>query len=1221
LVIAIKSIIYIIILWSFSLHLGAKTQGDSIHHPLSSHILFTQNKGQWHQKVLYQGKFKGGKVFLEQTGFTYLFSPKAGLGSLHHKLNRPSGFDTSLIFHTIKMEFLKANSNTEKQELDSNAFYENYFIGKDAKQWASHVKSYKEIWYKNLYPQVDVKTLSDKNNFRFDLVLNPGAEVNDIALKFTGQNSLRIEQGNLIMSTEVGDVLLKNPYAYQNINGKEIKIKCRYVLSGEIVTFKLEEYYDKRYPLIIDPTLVFATYTGSLSDNFGMTATYDVAGNAYTAGVCYGSQYPITTGAFQINFAGPSSTLNPGMDISISKFNPSGSSLLYSTYLGGASNEEPQSIVVDNNNELVVFGRTNSSNFPTTVGSFQTTLAGGFDIILTKFNANGTGLVASSYMGGIANDNVNGTIPLFGLHYNYCDDLRGGVIIDEANNIYFGSCTNSNNFPVTAGCMQPVLNGNQDAVIVKFDPNITSPIYSTYFGGTAEDAIYSVALNSNDQLYITGGTASTNFLTTPGSVHSAALGGIDGFLSLLSANGNSILASTYLGTPAYDQSYFIQLDKQNRVYAFGQTEGAYPVSAGVYSNPNSGQFIHCFNSNLTSTFFSTVVGTGDGFPDIVPSAFLVDVCGNIYLSGWGGDLFGNNEPQSATFGLPITANAFTSNTDGSDFYFMVLNKDALSLQYATFFGGALSLEHVDGGTSRFDKSGIIYQAICESCGGHDDMPTTPGAWSTQNGSTNCNNAVVKFTFNQNLVVAQLATNPISLSGCAPFTVNFINHSVNGVNYTWSFGDGNFSTLFEPAHTYTLAGTYQVRLVSNNNATCNQFDTTYISVQVFPPLILTPIPAVNICFGDSVSLNLNAPVGSTYTWTPNVFINNVTIQQPKVSPPIDTMYKVTVTKNGCTAYDSVEVFVFKNNTKIVFDSSHICLDDTVKLHANHINSSYQWSSGETSQSINVLTHGWYFLTTLDANGCKAIDSVKVDSLHRLPINSYTMAICKMEELQLLAPSGNYTYWWTPFYKINSPSSFNPFVSPEVNTTYSLSLYNGTCKSEATYSVTVFPIPSFTVTPKISEILPGDFVTISSSSDTISTWYPNYNLSCTSCTQTIAAPEVNTVYYAIVTNKYGCKKMDSVKVNVTPTIYIPNCFTPNQDLVNDVFKPEFSGYVEIELMIFDRWGEMIFKTSELYGGWNGKKKEVNCELGVYTYKLTAKDYKNKTIEKVGHVTLLR
>jgi gliding motility-associated-like protein len=1153
-----------------------------------------------------------------------VFYPKDGLNSVHHQINKPDGSDSLLTFHTIKMEFTGANANAKKMELDSNRFYENYFIGNDPSHWAAQVKSYKEVWYQDLYPGIDVKALSDKNDFRFDVVLNPGSGLSDVALKFSGQNYLKLERGNLIIGTEVGDVSLSAPYAYQVIGQKKTTVKCRYVLEEGTVGFRVDGSYDKRYPLVIDPTLVFATYTGSLSDNFGMTATYDVLGNAYTAGICYGNHYPVTAGAFQLTFHGPTSFSNPGTDISISKFNPTGSGLVYSTYLGGSGYEAPESIVVDNANCLVVLGRSSSLNFPTVTGSFQTANAGSYDLIITKFNTTGTGLIASTYMGGSQNDGVNnsGGVALTGLGHNYSDDLRGGVVVDAANNIYLGVNTLSSNFPVTPGCLQSTLNGIQNACIAKFDPNLTSPIYSTYLGGSTRDGIYHLALNSLNQLYVTGGTLSPDFPTTPGSLHPNQPGGIDGFISLLSANGTNLLASSYLGTSAYDQSFFVQIDKQNKVYVFGQTNGPYPVSAGVYANPNSGQFVHCMTANLSSTFFSTVLGSGRGVIDIVPSAFLVDVCGSIYLSGWGGKLSGGNDPNSTTFGLPVSANAFNSNTDGDDFYFMVLDKDALSLQYATFFGGNISKEHVDGGTSRFDKAGIIYQAICEGCGGNSDMPVTPNVWSPQNGSSNCNNAVVKFAFHPNSVTAQIATDPVSLSGCAPLSVTFVNTSNNGVSYFWEFGDGASSTVVQPTHTYTNAGTYQVRLISVNHNTCNIFDTTYVTVNVLPPFVLPPLPDMKICLGDSALIPLNAPAGSTFTWSPNSYINHVIVPQPKVSPPVDMRYKVVgVSVHGCKAYDSVQVFVISNTIKIEVDPNHMCLTDTVKLHANQAASQYVWSSGQSTSSINVLNHGWYHLTTVDAYGCKAKDSVKVEPYYRIPLDSYHLIMCKYQQLQLLAPEGNYVYAWEPLYKISPANVFNPVVSPEVNTSYSLTLHNGPCKSEATYSVTVYPVPTLTVTPKKTEILPGESVTITSLSDTISTWYPNTNLYCSVCNQTIATPDSNIIYYAVVANKYGCRKMDSVIVNVTPGIYVPNCFTPNGDLVNDLFKPVFSGYVEIDLMIFDRWGEMIFRTTDLNGGWNGKKKEVNCELGVYTYKLVATDYKKSSIEKIGHVTLLR
>ncbi|MES2761398.1 MAG: PKD domain-containing protein [Bacteroidota bacterium] len=1346
--------------------------------PKSSYVLFAQNKGQWNDKVLFEGKFKGGKVFLERQGFSYIFYPKDGLESLHHKHDEVGSFT----YHSVKMDFENCNSNPQIQQSDSNSFFENYFIGNDPSKWASRVKSYKQIKYHDLYKGIDLKLFSDKNNFRFDFVIKPGADVNQLVMNFTGQDRLSVVDGDLIIHTEVGEIAQQAPYAYQIINGKEIKVECSYSLEKDRVRFKLGNNYNKDHELIIDPTLVFATYTGSLSDNFGMTATYDVQGNAYTAGMCFGPSYPLSPGAFQTVYMGGTGY---GGDISVSKFGPTGANLLYSTYIGGTGNESPQSIVVDNLGQLVVFGRSYSANYPVTSGVFQTANAGGCDLIITKLNATGTGLVASTFLGGSQNDGVNSTTTLGGIHYNYSDDLRGSVIVDNTNNIYIAASTISSNFPVTPGCIQNSLNGPQDGCVAKLNPNLTALIYSTYYGGSSMDGVYSITLNSNDELYVTGGTSSTNFYTTPGSLHAASQGGIDGFVSLLAFNGNSVLASTYIGTPSYDQSYFVEVDKQGRVNLFGQTEGSYPVSAGVYSNPNSGQFIQCLSPNLTNSIFSTVVGSGDGFPDISPSAFLVDVCGNIYLSGWGGTMFGNNQFNSSTSGLPVTANAFINTTDGEDFYFMVLNPNATALQYATFFGGSLSREHVDGGTSRFDKSGVIYQAICESCGGNNDMPTTPTAWSTTNGSPNCNNAVVKFAFSPNLVVAQSGISASNTTGCVPLAINFSNNSVNGVNYFWDFGDGTQSTTFAPAHTYTAVGVYTVQLIANNNATCNKWDTVYTTITVLslnnmsvtipsqsgcapllvnfsnsnsttanyfwkfgdgttattysashtytaignytvqlisqniltcniydtayatinvvsvlaltplpamqsgcaplqvsfpntndttavtyswdfgdgntsttfapvhtystagvytvqlvsfssnscnisdtvyttvtvaPPLNLVSVPSQSMCLGDSIQLNLGAPAGCSYTWTPNVFLNNAGIQQPTVSPPADQLYHVTVEKNGCYKYDSAQVFVFKNDTKIILDPAHACIDDTVRLLADQVCSSYFWSNGQNTAVVNVFTPGWYYLTTI-SNNCLFKDSIRVDSFTHVPMNTYSVAICVNDKKQLIGPFGNYDYEWTPAYEIDHTDIFNPFVSPKYNTTYTLNVYNGPCITTGTYAVIVYALPTLTVTPKTAEVFSGEVVQMYCTSDTISTWMPDYMLSCIFCNGAAATVPSSITYYAIVANEFGCVAKDSVEIKVTPTLYIPNSFSPNGDGINDIFKPEYSGYVEIELLIFDRWGEHIFKTNDLDGGWNGTYKNVNCELGVYTYKLTAKDIASNTLEKVGHVTLLR
>jgi gliding motility-associated-like protein len=1250
----------------------------------SSHIWFAENKGQWNNKVLYEGKFKGGKVFLEQQAFTYIFYPAEGLKAQQHKFQENPSSENKAAQHSVKMKFLESNPNANIIKQDSNTFFENYFIGKDPSKWASGVKSYKRVMYRNLYTGIHVKSFSDKNNFRFDFIVDPGADVSQIKMQFEGQNRLSISNGDLVIHTEVGDISQQAPYSYQVIEGKEVKIKCAYALKNNKLTFTIVDDYDKRFPLIIDPTLVFATYTGSLSDNFGMTATYDAQGNAYTAGVCFDTGYPLSTGAFQVNFMGD-------RDISVSKFDPQGVNLLFSSYLGGTDTESPQSIVVDSQGELIVFGQTNSTDFPVTSGAFQTTHAGASDFIISKFNTTGTMLLGSTFLGGAFNDGVNSAF----LKYNYSDNLRGSVIVDDSDNVYISGCTFSTNFPVTAGCLQNTIGGAQDACFAKFKPNLTSLVFSSYLGGTGYDGIYNIALDDNNNMYVTGGTESSDFPITSGALHTSTQGPVDGFISLISSNGSNLMASTYLGTDAYDQCYFIQLDKQGKVYVYGQTEGAYPVTAGVYSNAGSGQFIHCLNANLSSTMFSTVIGSGDGNPDIVPSAFLVDVCGNIYLSGWAGF-----KAINSTNGLPVTSNAFLSTTDGKDFYFMVLNKDALSLQYATFFGGALSHEHVDGGTSRFDKSGIIYQAICESCGGNDDMPATPNAWSTQNGSSNCNNAVVKFAFNANLTAANISVPP---TGCAPLSVNFVNNSVNGSNYFWDFGDGQTSTVFAPSHTYTNSGVFTVRLISRNAATCNVSDTTYANITVIPQfsltpvqyttagctplfvnfinsnttnatyswnfgdggtsalsapshtyntvgiytvqliansnsacspidtvystisvisqLTLTPIPDIIICKGDSAVLNLTTnAAGCNFTWTPNTYISSASVQQPKASPPDDIMYRVTAGANGCLAYDSVKLVVNENDIKILMDPLHTCIDDTIILKANQVSSNYNWSNGQNSSQINVFQPGWYYLTTIE-NNCLAKDSMRIDSFVHVNIPASTVSLCKKDIVQLTAPFGDYGYSWLPDYRIDNTTIYNPQVGPLQNTTYSLALANGPCISNGTFTVTVLPLPTLTVTPKQIEVFSGEQVEIHCLSDTICTWSTDYLLSCSFCNTSIATAESSITYYATVQNNYGCKARDSVEIKVTPTLYIPNSFSPNGDLINDIFKPEYTGFVEIELLIFDRWGALIFRTNDLGGGWNGTYREGNCELGVYVYKLTATDLYQKTTEKVGHVTLIR
>lgn len=1197
------------------------------------YLNYIENKGQWNNKVLYQSDFRGGRLFLENNAFTYVFYPAEGFERFHpHQGANPADMvSCTMTFQAVRMEF-ENSDNPIIEPAEKKNYYYNYFLGNDSRKWQSGVHAYGRVYYNQLYPGITAKVYSNSDNVRYDFIIAAGANPSDIKLKFTGQNGLGLVGGQLLIQTETGNIQEAEPFAYQMIDGQKKRVGCQYVLNNNVVGFKITGKYNSSLPLIIDPTLVFATYTGSTADNWGMSATYDNAGDGYTSGIGFNVGYPVTVGAFQMTFQGGGTgggnvwpwPDNLGFDIVVSKFDPTGANLLFSTYLGGSDNEEPSSLVVDNNNDLVILGRTYSNNFPTTTGAYSKTLSGGADLIVSKFDSNGTQLLASTYIGGSADDGVNMSSlesVLKELKYNYADDDRGDVIVDNANNVYVASCTISNNFPTTAGAYKTTPNGLQDGVVFKMDPTLGTLVWSTYLGGSDNDAAYNLALNSKGEVYVTGGTESNNFPTTAGVIKTSYGGSIDGFLSHLSANGSTLINSTYIGTAGYDQSYFVQTDKYDNVYIYGQTSGAYPITGGTYSVANSGQFIHELNPSLSSTVFSTEFGTGKGTPDVAPSAFLVDKCQNIYVAGWGGPLYGYNVLTSSTKGLPTTANAFQSTTDGSDFYFMVLQKNASSLWYATFFGGPISLEHVDGGTSRFDKGGNIYQAICEGCGGNSDMPTTPNAWSKTNNSPNCNNAIVKFKMDLLETLASFVINPKVAAGCAPFSVTFNNTTTYGNTYKWYFGDGDSSYATTPSHVYANPGTYKVMLIATDSSTCNVTDTAYALVRVVPPLTMNPIPNTYICYGDSVNLNAVSPGALTFAWSPSAGLSNDTIHNPNASPSATTKYVVTAQDSFCSASDTVTVQVYKNQAKIIPANAQLCLGSTVTLSSDSAAASYAWSTGQTSSSIKVSAGGEYYLSTVDKHGCKAEDSANVEAFTKVPLQMNDTSVCEGHIAYLKVDSGAYIYQWIPATALSNDSIFNPVATPTTTTTYTVIVTNGPCVSRDSATITVRPAPTISAYPDSTMIVYGESVQLNAVGDSGWIWSPTIWLSCTDCPDPVATPDTNMVYYVTVTNKEGCSASDSVIIDIEPTLYVPDAFSPNSDGINDVFRPKCTGYVSMEVWIFDRWGNLLYHWNGLNGGWDGTYKGNKVQEDVYVYMVKAKTYTNHIVQKIGSVTVLR
>lgn len=900
-------------------------------------IVFIENKGQWPGALDFAARVPGGNLAVSAGLLSFTFLDMAHLEMLHERGHHGFQQHAELpVFDEIDAyAFSIALANANKsvpQPFGVLPGYRNYFQSADSCRWQTGVHLYTGVIYPNIYHGIDWKVYAQGNNLKYDYVVAPGADASQIAEQLPATLPTHQSGGDVVMVTPLGEVITKKPIAYQFIAGERIPVDCRYQVRDNVIRYHFPEGYDSCYELIIDPLLIFSTYSGSTADNWGSTATPGENGTLYSAGVVinesagseFTREFPVTEGAFQVNWGGL-------FDVGILKYDSTGSQLLYASYLGGAANESAHSLIVNEQNELIVLGTTGSFNFPTTVGAFDRTFNGGIaavnvisydtgsDIFIARISGDGRQLLASTYLGGSANDGLNpSNSPLAA---NYGDELRGDIITDAAGDIYISTVTASSNFPALNSFNTVYQGGSTDALILKIDRSLSNIIWSAFLGGNSFDASHTIKFDKGGNLFVAGGTTSIAFPTTLGVYQPVHAGGVDGWITSLANDGSAIIASTFTGTTAFNEVYFIDLNSSDEVFVYGQTVGPFPITAGTYRNPNSGQFVQKFSHDLTQLSFSTVFGSGRGVPDISPTAFLVNECNNLYMTGWGGAVnsASGNWPTD-TNGMPVSADAFQRTTSGSDFYFIVLNDDATEFLYGTYLGGASSRTHVDGGTSRFDKSGIVYHAVCSGCaflngtnGSSSDFPTTPDAWSRINRSDNCNNAAFKFDLSS--LLARLQTNNVTLTQpgfnrvCIPDAIVFQNRSIGGTRFFWNLGDGtrlNKSDTSVVVHQYQGPGRYLVTLTAFDNGTCRAVDSTRTVVDVFLPSGQGGADLV-ICTGASATLTATGGVNYNWTSLSGEFTNQT--QFPTVAPNDTTLYRVQITDvEGCVVTDTVQVAV-------------------------------------------------------------------------------------------------------------------------------------------------------------------------------------------------------------------------------------------------------------------------------------------------------------------------
>lgn len=1276
------------------------------------------NRGQWDDPILYKVELNCGEMYLEKKGFTYALNDFKAQHTHHHSSSEKSisHTDSAKIIHgqIIRSVFNGSDWKGKVIEKEPSSHFRNYFLGNDPTKWKSAITSFHSVTLSNFYQGIDLVVDGKSEQLKYSFIIQPKTDITQIEYEIDGANSVLLDkEGNLHILNRLGEIIENKPIAWNVIDGEMKFVPIHFKVNKNKISFEFPKGFDENNVLVIDPTLTFSTFSGSTADNWGMTATPDRQGNLFAGGIVFtdGGVYPTTTGAYDVTINGGDDYAGfpptHGFDIAITKFNSTGTNLLYSTYLGGIANEAPHSLVANSFGELFIMGVTASDDFPVTQNAFDATFNGGptiyenelyykgSDIFVAKLSVNGTILLGSTFVGGTGTDGIN----IGDLNYNYGDPFRGEIIDGKNGFVYISSTTQSTDFP-TKNAAQSSLEGDQDAVVFRMDADLSALSWSTYFGGKGLETGNSVQLSSAGDLFIAGGTNSDDLPVSGGNDVSFNGGLADGYVSSFNASTGSLKKGTYMGLSEYDQVYFVQLDLNDEVYVFGQTESDWPISTGLYGNANSGQFIRKYTNDLATIVWTTMIGAGTGFPEISPTAFLVSDCYDIYFSGWGGKVNvenSNKARHSTTLGFPVTPDALQPNTLGDNFYIAVLEKNATSLKYGSFMGGiGTSLNHVDGGTSRFDKSGRIYHAVCGACGGKPNgFTTTSGVYSPTNQSGNCNLAAFKIQLTK--FGPTIGTADTIL--CMPDPLIFKGNVTNGNSFDWNFGDNATSNDTNPVHNYALPGKYIIQLIVKDTVNCLTIDTILFKVRVSDFKIGVQ-PTITICPG--IPYKLEAFGGATYSWLPDQFLDDSAIPTPLATVESTTLFKVAIsdfcgsdtldlilpvfptphtisndtsiciggnmpllvtgggsyqwspsnsltnstsanpiatptetvtyliditTVNNCLLKDSTTITVFKfPPIPTLIDSVRMCITfpETISSGGGE---SYTWSPNYAisslignSVTVNPANDTTYYCFATNACGT-VIDSIFVDVIIPVVKSSNDTIVCPNNLIKLSASGAKSYEWFNGIRKIDSLSSSILLIPKEMETYTVIGTDEYGCMDTATTKIDVFPKASVRVNEDVYAMV-GDLVQLSITSNSPGTysWSPSENLNCVQCPNPIANPDKTTNYTLTYTDLNSCKASDGVKIIYDPILYVPNTFTPSRQL-NTIFKAVGGNIHDFEMLIFNRWGELIFTSNSFDEGWNGTYKGEDSMMGTYTWKIIYADLNNKRIELVGHVNLIR
>jgi hypothetical protein len=538
------------------------------------------------------------------------------------------------------MELVGANRRARVTAEERSDTRTNYFIGKDSTRWRTDVPTFSRVKVEKVYTGIDIVYYGSGQQVEYDFKVAPGADLKAILLRFTAARSVRLDEaGGLMIETPAGMLLHRKPLAYQNIDGSRREVAAQYRLTDyNDVTFTVGEY-DKAKPLIIDPVLSYATYFGSRTGGEVIKAVaFDSAGNAYVIGNAASSSLPTTPGAVQATnhgratfvaklnaegtalvyctyLGGTNGEVAAGIAVDgagnayvtgttysrdfpttanafqrsrgdyyhsfVSKLNPTGTALLYSTYLGGKDETAAGTgIAVDPTGQATITGWTNSRRFPTTTNAPQPKNAGDFEAFVSRLTSDGSGLVYSTYLGG------SGT------------DMSRAIAVDPEGSAYIAGDTYSKDFPTTPGAFKRDADGSDTSFVAKISSTGDRFIYSTYVAPFS--IANGVAVDAAGHAYVTGYVIGATFPTTLGALQPASGGGFDAFVIKLNSDGSGLFYSTFLGGSGTDTGNAIAVDSIGQAYVTGSTNSVdFPLAQPLQSQKRGGPLFKTTDSGAS----------------------------------------------------------------------------------------------------------------------------------------------------------------------------------------------------------------------------------------------------------------------------------------------------------------------------------------------------------------------------------------------------------------------------------------------------------------------------------------------------------------------------------------------------------------------------------------------------------------------------------------------